>query len=182
MELHHFSHNIQLWKMNQRYARHIMRHHETEQFGEYTFATGKVKYLKEIQILHSQLFRVPMLNWLVWLYRFRSPELVSVVLDKEGKVVGYECFMLNEGEIEQHILHGLYVGVHPSLQGKGIATALRRYSIRTYDFGNLNALSTVSDMSDIKALRSAQKAGYGIEKQALKPPGHYLVKHLTLGR
>ncbi len=66
--------------------------------------------------------------------------------------------------------------------GNSIATALRRYSIKTYDFGNLNALSTVSDMNDIKALRSAQKAGYGIEKQALKPPGHYLVKHLTLGR
>lgn len=182
MELHHLSHNVQLWKMNQKYARQIMRRHEPEKFGDYTFVTGKVKYLKEVQSLHSQLFRVPMLNWLVWLYRFRSPELVSLVLDKENKVVGYECFMLNEGEIEHHILHSLYVGVHPSLQGQGIATALRRWSIASYDFGNLNALSTVADMSDIRALRSAQKAGYGIEKQALKPPGHYLVRHLTIAR
>ncbi|MCK0535915.1 GNAT family N-acetyltransferase [Anaerobiospirillum sp. NML120511] len=168
--------------MNQKYARQIMRRHEPEKFGDYTFVTGKVKYLKEVQSLHSQLFRVPMLNWLVWLYRFRSPELVSLVLDKENKVVGYECFMLNEGEIEHHILHSLYVGVHPSLQGQGIATALRRWSIASYDFGNLNALSTVADMNDIRALRSAQKAGYGIEKQALKPPGHYLVRHLTIAR
>ena len=182
MELHHFSHNVQLWKMNQKYARQIMRRQDPEKFGDYTFVTGKVKYLKEVQSLHSQLFRVPMLNWLVWLYRFRSPELVSLVLDKENKVVGYECFMLNEGEIEHHILHSLYVGVHPSLQGQGIATALRRWSIASYDFGNLNALSTVADMNDIRALRSAQKAGYGIEKQALKPPGHYLVRHLTIAR
>ncbi|MCK0526493.1 GNAT family N-acetyltransferase [Anaerobiospirillum sp. NML120449] len=168
--------------MNQKYARQIMRRQEPEKFGDYTFVTGKVKYLKEVQSLHSQLFRVPMLNWLVWLYRFRSPELVSLVLDKENKVVGYECFMLNEGEIEHHILHSLYVGVHPSLQGQGIATALRRWSIASYDFGNLNALSTVADMNDIRALRSAQKAGYGIEKQALKPPGHYLVRHLTIAR
>lgn len=53
MELHHLSHNIQLWQMNQKYARRIMRHHESEQFGEFTFVTGKVKYLKEIQILHA---------------------------------------------------------------------------------------------------------------------------------
>lgn len=182
MELHHLSHNIQLWKMNQSYARQIMRKHEDVQFGEYTFTTGRVKYLKEIQSLHAQLFRQPMLNWLVWLYRFRSPELVSVVLNKEGKVVGYECFMINAGELQDHILHGLYVGVSEELQGQGIATALRKYSIESYDFGNLTALSTVAVPGDIKALRSAQKAGYAIEKQSLKPSGHYLIKRLTIRR
>lgn len=182
MELHHFSHNIQLWKMNHKCAGKIMRHYMEEQYEDYTFATGSIKYLKQMQMLHAELFRVPMLNWLVWLYRFRSPELVSVALDKEGNLVGYECFMFNEGEVKENILHGLFVGVTERVQGKGIATALRRFSIKTYDFGNLNALSTVALVDDIKALRSAQKAGYGIEKQSLKPSGHYLVKHLTLGR
>lgn len=182
MELHHLSHNLRLWQMNQKYARQIVRQHDEEQFGEYTFCTGRVKYLKQIQSLHLQLFREPMLNWLVWLYRFRSPELVSLALDKEGKVIGYECFMMNEGEIKDHILHGVYVGVHADLQGKGIATALRRYSIKTYDFGNLTGLSTVALANDIKALRSAQKAGYAIEKQSLKPSGHYMFRRLTLKR
>ena len=93
MELHHIREHLRLWQMNQHCARRVMRKHNTEQFGELTFCTGQVKHLKEIQALHLRLFKVPMLNWLVWLYRFRSPQLVSLALNKEGKVVGYECFM-----------------------------------------------------------------------------------------
>lgn len=182
MELHHFKEHLRLWQMNQHCARRIVRKHSTEQFGELTFCTGQVKYLKEIQALHLRLFRVPMLNWLVWLYRFRSPQLLSLVLNQEGKVVGYECFMINESEVSANILHSVYVGVDEAYQGKGVATALRSFSVRTYDFGNLSALSTVASTNDIKALRCAQKAGYAIEKASLKPPGHYLVHHLTLGR
>lgn len=182
MELHHIREHLRLWQMNQHCARRVMRKHNTEQFGELTFCTGQVKHLKEIQALHLRLFKVPMLNWLVWLYRFRSPQLVSLALNKEGKVVGYECFMINESEVSENILHSVYVGVDEAYQGKGVATALRSYSIRSYDFGNLTALSTVAGTHDIKALRCAQKAGYAIEKASLKPPGHYLVRHLTLGR
>ena len=182
MEMHHLTEHIRLWQMNQRAARRVMRKPLTEQFGELTFCPGQVKHLKEIQALHLRLFKVPMLNWLVWLYRFRSPQLVSLALDPHGKVVGYECFMINESELQANILHSVYVGVDEAYQGKGVATALRSYSIRTYDFGNLNAVSTVAGTNDIKALRCAQKAGYAIAKASLKPPGHDLVRRLTLGR
>lgn len=178
--IQHLSRNIKLWNMNQHLARQLMRKNITQQYGEYMLAIGNVKYLKEIERLHTHLFREPMLNWLVWLYRFRAPQLLSMALNSKNELVGYECFMFNEAEIKDHILHEVYVGV--SDEGKGIATALRKFSIETYDFGNIKGISTVASMQDIKALRSAQKAGYAITKQSIKPPGHYLFKPLSLKR
>ncbi|HIX58024.1 MAG TPA: GNAT family N-acetyltransferase [Candidatus Anaerobiospirillum pullistercoris] len=179
MEWHHMTHSFKLWSLNHKLARRIHRKKESQTFGDYTFVVGSARYLKDIQGLHFHLFRQPMLNWLIWLYRFSSENLVSLALDKDGKVVGYECFMFNEVEIQDRILHEVYVGVTDEHQGKGVATALRKFSINSYDFGNLKGLSTVALNNDIKALRSAQKAGYGITKQSLKPPGQYLFKALT---
>lgn len=182
MELHHMTHSIKLWHLNHKLARRIHRKKESQSFNDYTFVVGDGRYIKEIQRLHFMIFRQPMLNWLVWLYRFDMENLVSLILDKEGKVIGYECFMFNEVEIKDHILHEVYVGVLPEFQGQGLATALRQYSIRSYNFGNLLGLSTVAVNNDIKALRSAQKAGYAITKQSLKPPGQYLFIPLTQER
>ena len=173
---------LKLWQQNQKYARQIMRKHTTQQFGEFTICTGNAKYLKEIQRLHLHLFRDPIPRWLVWLYRFRASDLMTIALDKNGKVAAYQCFMMNEHEISQHIIHEVYVAVSDSYQGKGLATALRRFSIESYDFGNLLAISTVARTNDIKALRSAQKAGFTFEKMSVKPPGQYLIKHLSIMR
>lgn len=178
-EIQHFKHNVRMWRMNHIASKKIIRKGESKQFGEYTFTFGQAKHLKEIEALHLRLFRQPMLGWLSWVYRFHAKDLLSVVLDKEGKVVGYECFMFNEVEIADNIIHEVYVGVDSALQGKGIATALRKYSIASYDFGNLRAVSTVALRNDIKALRSAQKAGFAIIKQSLKPVGHYMMINLN---
>lgn len=178
--LQHLRRNFKLWNMNQHLARQLMRRNMTQQYGDYTLAIGQVKYLKDIERMHMSLFREPMLGWLVWLYRFRAPNLLSVALNKEGKLVGYECFMFNEVEVESRILHEVYVGV--TEEGRGIATALRKFSIETYDFGNITGISTVAGLHDIKALRSAQKAGFAITKQSLKPPGNYLFKALSFKR
>lgn len=179
MELHHMTHSLRLWHINHKLARRIHRKKESQTYGDFTFVVGEPRYIKDIQSLHCSIFRQPMLNWLVWLYRFDMENLVSLILDKEGKVIGYECFMFNEVEIKDQILHEVYVGVLPEYQGKGLATALRKYSIESYNFGNLKGLSTVAVTNDIKALRSAQKAGYAITKQSLKPPGQYLFLALT---
>lgn len=178
--LHHLSRNFQLWRMNQSLGRQVMRREMQEQFGEYTLTFGSAKYLKEIERMHVRLFREPMLNWLVWLYRFRAANLMSIALDKQGRVRGYECFMFNEAEVADRIIHEVYIGVLD--EGVGLATALRKFSIESYDFGNLQGVSTVAATHDIKALRSAQKAGFAITKQSLKPPGRYLFKPLSLKR
>lgn len=178
--IQHLNHNFRLWRMNNVLARKLIRKNITQQYGDYTLTIGHVKYLKDIERLHACLFREPMLGWLVWLYRFQAPKLMSIALNAKGEVIGYECFMFNEVEVADRIIHEVYVGV--TEEGKGIATALRKFSLETYDFGSVTGVSTVALMHDIKALRSAQKAGFAITRQSLKPPGHYLFKPLSLQR
>lgn len=181
-DLHHFSRNIKLWQMNNKLSRKIIRHVEPQQFGEFTITMGSLKHLKEIERVHAELFREPMLGWLVWLYRFRANDLLTVTLNAKGELVGYECFMFNECEIKDLILHEVYIGVHEHYQGQGIATAMRKFSIASYEFGNLSGISTVAIDNDIKSLRSAQKSGFSIQRHSLKPPGYYLYKPLFARR
>ena len=63
-----------------------------------TFKRGENKYLKSIQNLHLELFRQPLYPFLVWLYRFRMRELVSVVVDENDNLIAYDLFMFQPVE------------------------------------------------------------------------------------
>ena len=71
------------------------------------------------------------------------------------------------------------MGVRHEYQDKGIGVKLRQYSSQCYDEGYLDGISTLADFDNIKALRTAQKAGFAITKTSAKPLAHYLFKHLT---
>ncbi|HIV16296.1 MAG TPA: hypothetical protein IAB18_10440 [Candidatus Avisuccinivibrio pullicola] len=180
--LHHMERDVSLWRLNHRLVKGIRNRELTLTEDGFTFTHATRSMVKEIESLHLQLFRVPLINWIRWVYKFHVADLVSVILDKDGHVAGYDMFIFNEGEWQDRILHEPFVGVDPKYQGLGLSTKLRRYSVTCYNFGILNGLSTVAAYDDIKALRSAQKSGYGIVKASAKPSGHYLVCPLTLRR
>lgn len=144
-----------------------------------TFKRGEIKYLKAIQNLHLELFRHPLYPFLVWLYRFRMRELVSVVVDENDNLIAYDLFMFQPVEKDLKVIHEIYVGVRHKYQDKGIGVKLRQYSSQCYDEGYLDGISTLADFDNIKALRTAQKAGFAITKTSAKPLAHYLFKHLT---
>ncbi|MBO8415452.1 MAG: GNAT family N-acetyltransferase [Proteobacteria bacterium] len=177
-DFEHLKHDVSLWSFNMRRSRHIRRREVKTEDG-FTFAPGSAKYLPEIEKLHLQLFRKGLLGWLRWVYKFRAPELISVLLNDKGELVGYDMFMFNTAEDGLNIIHELYVGIAPAYQGQGLAVKLRRYSKDCYDHGVLSAISTLAGVYDIKALRTAQKAGFFITKRSAKPPAHYLICNLT---
>lgn len=144
-----------------------------------TFKRGDAKYLKQIENLHLELFRQPLYPWLVWLYRFRASELVSVVVDGNDRVIAYDLFFFQPVEANEKVIHELYVGVSFKYQDKGIGVKLRQYSSKCYDEGYLDGISTLAAFDNIKALRTAQKAGFAITKTSAKPLAHYLFRHLT---
>lgn len=143
-----------------------------------TFRRGARDDLKKIVALHNSLYPRPFLDWLLMLYRYKASELISVATDEKGEIVAYDLFMFEPSEIKDNILHELYVGVAPSYQGEGIAGSLRKYSASCYDNGCLCGLSTLAPFSNVKALRSAQKAGYAITKASAKPAAYYLFRYL----
>lgn len=151
----------------------------TKTIDGFTYKRGDSKYLKQVETLHLELFRQPLYSWLVWIYRFKAKELMSVVVDANDKVIAYDLFMFQPIEADENILHELYVGVAYANQDKGMGVKLRQYSIECYDEGKLSGLSTLAAFDNIKALRTAQKAGYAITKTSAKPLAHYLFKYLT---
>ena len=80
------------------------------------FRRGKRDDLKKIVALHNSLYSRPFLEWLLMLYRNRASELISVATDEKGEIVAYDMFMFEPSEMNDNILHELYVGVSPSYQ------------------------------------------------------------------
>lgn len=146
--------------------------------GDLIFRRGERSDLKKITELHEKLFGRPFLEWLLKLYVLRSHELVSVAVNSEGEIVAYDMFMFEPAEIKDNILHELFVGVAPEYQNQGLAGRLRKYSVDCYNEGKTVGLSTLSPFSNVKALRSAQKAGYAITKASAKPAAYYLFRYL----
>ncbi len=149
---------------------------------KFTFRRGGNDDLKKIVALHNSLYSRPFLDWLLMLYRYKASELISVATDENGEIVAYDLFMFEPSEMKSDVLHELYVGVAPSYQDQGIAGSLRKYSASCYDNGCLSGLSTLAPFSNVKALRSAQKAGYAITKASAKPAAYYLFRYLKKSR
>ncbi len=176
---HHAQRDFKLWRMNRRLALGIRNKDLTEEDDEFTFCCAKNSMVKELDQLHLRLFRMPLAGWIKWLYKFNAADFVSVAIDKQGRIAGYDMFIFNESEVKSAIIHEPFVGIHPDYQNRGLAARLRLYSARSYDFGVLSGISTVAPYDDIKALRSAQKAGFAIHKASVKPQGYYMFKFLT---
>ena len=146
--------------------------------GELTFRCAGRGDLEKIVALHNTIFSRPFLDWLLILYKLRASDLISVAVNKSGEIVAYDIYMFEPSEMKDNILHELYIGVHPDYQNQGIAGKLRRYSADCYDGGKVDGLSTLAPFSNVKALRSAQKAGYAITKASAKPAAYYLFRYL----
>ncbi len=175
---YHLGRDLKLWKMNMRLSKGVRRNLEANEDG-YLFRPAKASEFAALERLHLSIFRKPIVNWLRWVYKFRAPQLITVAIDKTGAIAAYSMFMFNESEENDRIIHELYVAVRPDLQGQGLSSKLRRFAVSAYDHGTLKGVSTLAAEHDIKALRSAQKSGYGIVKMAAKPPAYYLYQSLT---
>ncbi|MBQ2382359.1 MAG: GNAT family N-acetyltransferase [Succinivibrio sp.] len=169
---------VKLVTYNLKRAHSGLRKELEEKDGDFTFKTGSSKYLKQIENLHIGLFREPLYPWLVWLYRFKAHELMSVIVDKDDNVIGYDLFFFQPSEKNEKVIHELYVGVKTEYQDRGFGVKLRQFSSKCYDDGYLDGISTLASLDNIKALRTAQKAGFAITKMSAKPVAHYLFKNL----
>lgn len=178
MDFHHLSHDFRLWQLNMQLSKHARAPFERVEDG-ITYRSGKASDLKDIDAVHQQLFRLPMLGWLRWVYRFRMPELATIARDSRGALVGYSLCMFNVSEVPEHLIHEIYIAITPDFQGKGLAVKLRRIAAQSYDHGRFAGMSTLAGVDDIKALRTAQRAGFAITKFSAKPPAHYLLYPLT---
>ncbi len=176
--LQHLKRDMSLFKLNRKMAVDLRDPAFMVEEGDYVIAAAAPAQLKEIEALHLRVFGSPLPDWMAWVYKIRIGQLVTVAL-KGDVIAGYDAFIFNPGEADDLILHEPFVGVDPVFQGRGVGAMLRKRASQSYEHGRLKGLSTVAPYDDIKALRSAQNAGFAILKASAKPPGHYLLKPLT---
>lgn len=176
---YHWRRDRQLWRLQIELCQGVRTDVTPRQEGELCLQPMQKKHLPQVQELHKELCGQPLLPWLYKAYCRCPQELGSVITDKDGRVIAYDLFMFNEAEVNQNLIHEQYLGVAREYQGKGLAVKLRRYSLSCYNHGKLRGASTLAFFHDIKALRTAQQAGYAIVSQSAKPPAHYLVQYFS---
>ena len=143
-----------------------------------TFRPARRSDLIKIKRLLETLFGMQLLPWLKKIYFFRCSELCSVAVDENDNLIGYDLYFFEPSEYSKKIIHELYIGVDENYQHKGIAVRLRQYSASCYEDGVITGISTLARHGNINALRSAQKAGFGILKESVKPRAYYMFKAL----
>lgn len=172
-----FAH-LKIIRWNCSVTKSLIRCYDEKAYGDYTFKPGSFKYLKQIAKLHGELFPMPLLSWLYWIYLLKSRQLCSVAVDRDDNLIAYDLYLFEKAEYQQNYIHELYLGVRKEYQHQGIAVQLRLYSAASYDNGSLSGISTLAAFNNISALRSAQKAGFGIIKESVKPRAYYMFKPL----
>lgn len=176
--LEHLKRDVSLFRLNRKMAVSLRDPNFKVEHEGFVITAARPEQIKEIEALQLRVFRYPLPTWIAWVYKFRISQLVTVAL-KGDVIAGFDAFIFNPQEAKELILHEPFVGVDPAFQGLGLGAVLRINATKSYDHGRLKGLSTVAPYDDIKALRSAQRAGYAITKASAKPPGHYLYKPLT---
>ena len=103
---------------------------------------------------------------------------IQIQSTRADDVIGYDLFFFQPSEKNKKVIHELYVGIRTEYQDRGLGVKLRQFSAKCYDEGYLDGISTLASVDNIKALRTAQKAGFAITKMSAKPVAHYLFKNL----
>lgn len=79
-ELAERAEHIKIFRKNLKLSKGI-RKTDVIKDGDLIFRPGTARDLRQIELLHLELFRFPLYGFLSWIYRFRARDLVSVVQD-----------------------------------------------------------------------------------------------------
>lgn len=98
------------------------------------------------------------------LYYFLSERCLLIALreDAQGQrvAVGVDLYYLNPRDLREGTVHEGFIGVHPAVEGMGVATTLRRQALRHFRKANFSGVSTRISVSNPGSLRSASKLGF----------------------
>lgn len=120
-----------------------------------------------------------------WLYRFVGNKLIllAIVQDKDGdSVIGMNMYYLNQRDIVDETIHEGFIGVSPSLAGRGIASNLRKIAMTHFAANGFKGISSRISLDNQASLSSGQKLGFQpVEKyydSAMAKERYYLICNL----
>lgn len=87
---------------------------------------------------------------------------VAEQIDEMGlpKVVGMNLYYVNKQDIQENTIHEGFIGVIHELNGRGVATTMRRMAIRHFKLAGFFGISTRISLNNAASLVSAKKIGF----------------------
>lgn len=148
--------------------------------GEVEYEGARVWQVPKVLKLYRHINgdkRLGKCNVLLLLFGSRR---LCYVARKRDQIVGMELFYFNKDDIDRGTIHEGYIGVIPGEQANGVGTSLRSMSIDHLSGCGLLGITCRIDASNVASLRSARKAGFGIETtyrdSRSNEKRHYLVR------
>lgn len=119
------------------------------------------------------------------LYVFSCRKLVLVAVAKPAgvsEIIGIDMFYSNARDFKERTIHEGFVGVSPSVRGRGVATELRKCAIAHFSKNRFSGISSRISLSNHASLSSAKKLGFlPVEQyfdQETQEDRYYLVRPL----
>lgn len=79
---------------------------------------------------------------------------------EEGQFIGFEVFRLAKRDIVDGTIHESFVGVDSRYSGRGVATNLRKFAIKSLKDNGFKGISSRIALSNSASLRSAVNLGF----------------------
>jgi len=97
------------------------------------------------------------------LYLFCSRKLVVVAVAENAgvnNIIGIDMFYSNSRDFKEGTIHEGFVGVSPSVRGRGVATELRKCAIAHFSKYGFSGISSRISLNNLGSLASAKKLGF----------------------
>jgi len=143
-------------------SRQLKKHQEATH-NEYVFTGLPKDRVDEFDQLHQLVREGRKLSfWRKTLYRLRGESLCTVAINQNHNLAGFIIYYFREEEIPKSIIHEAFAGIAPQDRGKGLATALTRYSLDQFNNQNLIGVSGYVEKNNLVSVKMLERVGYEI--------------------
>lgn len=130
-------------------------------FNNYKFIGLPRDRINELDELHRLVRDGRGLNfWRKSFYKNQGAKVCGVVLNDNDQLVGFNYYYFRENELGDNIIHEAFLGISPNERGKGIATALQKYTLDQLSKQPLIGVSGNVEKANLPSIKMLQRVGY----------------------
>lgn len=102
------------------------------------------------------------------LYIFQGNKMILVAHEKH-RAVGINVYYVNNRDLVEGTVHEGFIGVLEEFRGKGLATAMRKFSANHFAENGFTGISTRISVDNSASLKSAENSGFKLVDSYFDP-------------
>ncbi|MHA7924117.1 MAG: GNAT family N-acetyltransferase [Marinobacter sp.] len=95
----------------------------------------------------------------------------TCIRDENKKIVAFQFCRLGNRDLVEGTIHESFIGVHPDHAGRGLATSMRWFSVKSFKNNDFAGISSRVSLSNLGSLKSAENVGFCILESYLDGSG-----------